>query len=157
MAESRQKQSRKGGGKRGGRQAQASPTKHGRRGPPRVDVGIMTIRDDEFDAVLAAFPEKDGIYKKRREYTLRWADAGGGVRYRVAILRQIEQGNGEAQDAARDLLDDLKPSLLLVVGIGGALPSDDFTLGDAVIATRVNDYSVEARKEGACCGAPQIA
>jgi nucleoside phosphorylase len=116
---------------------------------PRVDVGIITIRDDEFDAVLQAFSKKDGIFKGRREYTLRWADAGSGDRYRLALLRQIEQGNGEALDAARDLLDDLKPSLLLIVGIAGALPSDDYTLGDVVLSTRVNDYSIEARREGA--------
>src|SRR5205085_12612492 len=88
-----------------------------------------------------------GIYKGRhREYTLRTADAGQGACYRLAILRQIEQGNGEAQEAARDLIDDLQPSLLLVVGIAGGLPSDDITLGDVVLSTRVHDFSVEARK-----------
>ena len=111
-----------------------------------VDIGILTIRDDEFRAVLAAFPEEAGVHHGRREYTLRLADAGRGERYVVAILRQVEQGNGEAQDAARDLLDDLDPSLLLVVGIAGGLPSDEVTLGDVVLSTRINDYSVEARK-----------
>ena len=52
-------------------------------------------------------PDDHGIYKGRhREYTLRTANAGEYVRYRLAILRQIEQGNGEAQEAARDLFDD---------------------------------------------------
>lgn len=115
---------------------------------PEVDIGILTIRDDEFAAVLSAFPEKDGTYKGLREYALRVCNAGGGQRYRVAILRQLEQGNGEAQDAARDLIEDLDPSLMLVVGIAGAVPSSDYTLGDVVVATRVNDYSVEARRLG---------
>jgi hypothetical protein len=62
---------------------------------PIVDIGILTIRDDEFRAVLRAFADDHGIYKGRyREYTLRTADAGQGARYRLAILRQIEQGNG---------------------------------------------------------------
>src|SRR5580700_3308165 len=114
---------------------------------PMIDIGILTIRDDEFRAVLKAFPDDPGIYKGRhREYALRTADAGQGSRYRLAILRQIEQGNGEAQEAARDLIDDLQPSLLLVVGIAGGLPSDDITLGDVVLSTRVLDFSVEARK-----------
>ncbi len=86
------------------------------------------------------------MYRGRREYTLRYAETADGARYTIAVLRQIEQGNGEAQDAARDLLDDLDPSLLLVVGIAGGLPSDDITLGDVVISTRVNDYNVQARK-----------
>ena len=68
---------------------------------PIIDVGILTIREDEFEAILKAFPDDHGIYKSRhREYTLRTADAGHGARYRLAILRQIEQGNGEAQEAA---------------------------------------------------------
>jgi len=112
-----------------------------------VHIGILTIRDDEFKAVLKAFPENPRTIKGRhREYALRTSDAGDGQRYQVAILRQIEQGNGEAQEAARDLIDDLQPALLLVVGIAGGLPSDDITLGDVVISTRVVDFSVEARK-----------
>jgi nucleoside phosphorylase len=111
-----------------------------------VDIGILTIRDDEFRAVLAAFPNDPGVFKGYREYSLRTADAGSGARYRIAVLRQIEQGNGEAQEAARDLIDDLSPSLLLVVGIAGGLPSDDVTLGDVVLSTRINDYTLEARK-----------
>jgi nucleoside phosphorylase len=115
--------------------------------PPIIDIGILTIREDEFRAVLHAFPDDHGIHKGRhREYTLRSADAGEGARYRLAILRQVEQGNGEAQEAARDLIDDLQPSLLLVVGIAGALPSKDITLGDVVLSTRIHDFSLEARK-----------
>lgn len=114
---------------------------------PTVDIGILTIRDDEFRALLDVFPSNAGIYRGRtREYTLRYAEAGPGWRYTVAMLRQIEQGNGEAQDAARDLIDDLDPALLLVVGIAAGLPSDDVTLGDVIVSTRINDYSVEARK-----------
>jgi nucleoside phosphorylase len=114
-----------------------------------VDIGIITIREDEFRAVLAEFSGSPALVEGRRAYNLRDADAGGGLSYRVAILRQAEQGNGEAQAAARDLLEELNPRLLLVVGIAGGLPSDDLTLGDVVLSTRVNDYSVEARKEGA--------
>ncbi|AUX31273.1 uncharacterized protein SOCE836_034020 [Sorangium cellulosum] len=115
--------------------------------PPVTDIGILTIRNDEFRAVLDAFPQGAGVHRgKRREYTIRRAKTAEGERYTLAILKQIEQGNGEAQEAARDLLDDLEPTMLLVVGIAAGLPSDDITLGDVVIATRVNDYTVEARK-----------
>jgi nucleoside phosphorylase len=114
---------------------------------PRVDIGILTIRPDEFRAVLDVFPDKagTGVYNSgSREYTLRIADAGLGERYTVAVLRQIEQGNGEAQEAARDLLQDLAPKLVLVVGIAGGLPSD-VTLGDVVVGTRIHDLTIEAR------------
>jgi nucleoside phosphorylase len=62
----------------------------------------------------------------------------------VAVLRCTEQGNAEALDAARDLLEDVAPRWLLVVGIAGGVPSDDFTLGDVVVSTRIHDFSVEA-------------
>jgi nucleoside phosphorylase len=115
----------------------------------RVDIGIITIRDDEFRAVLAAFPAEPRIHKgKRREYALRQANAGNEQHYTVAVVRQIEQGNGEAQDAARDLIDDLAPTLLLVVGIAGGVPSDDVKLGDVVISTRIQDFTISAHKAG---------
>ncbi|HEX8114450.1 MAG TPA: AAA family ATPase, partial [Kofleriaceae bacterium] len=111
-----------------------------------VDVGILTIRDDEFRAVLDAFPNKAGagVYQgARRQYILRYAEIATGEHYTVAILRHIEQGTGEAQHAARDLIDDLRPRLVLVVGIAGGLPSDDVTLGDIVLGTRIHDYTVQ--------------
>jgi glyoxylase-like metal-dependent hydrolase (beta-lactamase superfamily II) len=47
---------------------------------PIIDVGILTIREDEFRAILQAVPDDHGIYKGRhREYTLRAADAGQGM------------------------------------------------------------------------------
>jgi nucleoside phosphorylase len=116
-----------------------------------VDIGILTIRDDEFRAVLEAFPEKagSGVHQgAHRRYILRHADTATGERYTLAILRQVEQGNGEAQDAARDLIDDLTPRLVLVVGIAGGLPSDDVTLGDVVLGTRIHDYTVDAVMTG---------
>ena len=118
---------------------------------PKVDIGILTIRDDEFRAVLDAFPQKAGagVHKgAHRQYVLRHAEVATGERYTVAILRQVEQGNGEAQDAARDLIEDLAPRLVLVVGIAGGLPSDDVTLGDVVLGTRIHDYTVAAVKSG---------
>jgi nucleoside phosphorylase len=121
----------------------------GKRLPRMVDIGILTIRDDEFRAVLGAFPNRAGTYKGvSREYSLRHADAGNGARYTVAALRLVEQGHGEAQDAARDLIDDLAPRLILVVGIAGGLPSDDVTLGDVVVSTRIHDFTIEARQAG---------
>lgn len=110
-----------------------------------VDIAIITIRDDEFRALLLAFPNEIGRGYHRgenREYTLRSADCGNW-QYRIALLRLIEQGNGEAQDAARDLLQDLQPNAALVVGVAGALPSEEVCLGDVVVATQIHDFSAE--------------
>lgn len=114
-----------------------------------VDIGILTIRDDEFHAVLSVLPNRAGVFTgSKREYTLRQADAGNGEQYMVAVLRQAEQGGGETLDAARDLIDDLAPKLVLVVGIAGALPSDDVKLGDVVLSTSLHEFTLDASKTG---------
>jgi nucleoside phosphorylase len=56
----------------------------------------------------------------------------------------MEQGPGYAQRAAEDAIADLQPRWLALVGIGGAVPDNEFTLGDVVVAERVHDFSVSA-------------
>jgi nucleoside phosphorylase len=81
-------------------------------------------------------------------YILRHAEVTTGERYTVAIVRQAEQWTGEAQHATRYLIDDLVPTLVLVVGIASGLPPDDVTLGDVVLGTWLHYYTVEAVKTG---------
>ncbi len=114
---------------------------------PRCDVAVLTIRPDELEAALGVYQSDPELYvgpKSSRHYNMRSTDAGRGGRYRVAIVRHIEQGNGEAQNAAHDIIEELQPRLLLVVGIAGGRPTTDFTLGDVVVSTRVNDYTVRS-------------
>lgn len=116
----------------------------------QVDIGIITIKDEEFEAVLNEFHNGSDVFvspSTHRHYNLRVADAGNNNTYKLAIIRQPEQGNGEAQSAARDFIEDLNPRLILVVGIAGGLPSKDYSLGDIVLSLRICDYSLEAVKE----------
>jgi len=108
----------------------------------QVDFGIITIREDEFEAVLDRFPEDLGIVSGRRQYNLRRIAAEDP--YTVAIVRCAVQANSEAQQVANALLDDLRPRWLLVVGIAGGAPASEFTLGDVVVATEVCDFNVGA-------------
>ena len=58
----------------------------------RVDIGILTIKPEEFEGVLDAFPDDVDLYvgpKSKRHYNLRSVDAGRGARYRVAIVRHV--------------------------------------------------------------------
>ncbi|MEI8396303.1 MAG: hypothetical protein WCF85_16335 [Rhodospirillaceae bacterium] len=124
----------------------------------QVDIGIITMREDEFSAVLQRFPRN-------------WATSGGEARYNiaeipshagplyVAVMRTPEQGHGAAQLAASNFINDLDPSCLVLVGIGGAYPEFEFSLGDVVVATRIHDFSVTAaltggRTEIAAAGGP---
>ncbi|WP_437568383.1 phosphorylase family protein [Sorangium sp. So ce542] len=109
----------------------------------RVDFGIITIREDEFEAVLARF-DKVGVVEARRRYRIRRLPLDGGDAYTIAVVRCAEQGTSDALNTARDILEDLDPAFLLVVGIAGGVPAYEFTLGDAIVCTRVADFSVEA-------------
>ena len=120
----------------------------------RVDIAIITIRDDEFEAVLDVFPEPGEPHRvvgvrSQRHYNIRVADAGAGNSYLIGIVRQVTPGNGEGQALARDCIEDLDPSLILVVGIAGAPPKNDLTLGDVLFSTHVHDFTVRAHQPGA--------
>jgi nucleoside phosphorylase/CheY-like chemotaxis protein len=115
-----------------------------------VDIGIIAIRADEFRSLLKEFIEngeysysKNLLVGESRHYNICVVQTALGNQYRVAIIRCGEDGNGESQDATRDLIEDVKPRLIIVAGIAGGVPNDDFTLGDVIVSTRINDFSVE--------------
>ncbi|WP_272009256.1 dynamin family protein [Nannocystis radixulma] len=109
----------------------------------KIDFAIMTIREDEFEAVLDRFPA-NGKAIGQRHYNICRANLANGEHYLVAVIRCIEPSNDEAQDAARDVLEDLAPQWFFVVGIAGGVPSVEFGLGDVVVSTRLHDFRIEA-------------
>jgi nucleoside phosphorylase len=112
-----------------------------------VDFGIITILQDEYQAILKRFPGENNT-EGERHYRISDVPAGNlGEIIRVAIVRCNEQGLGEAQSAASDLIANLDPRCLLAVGIAGGIPDYDFSLGDVVAATYIHDFSLEAVKK----------
>lgn len=109
----------------------------------QADYGIITIRDDEFRSVLKRFPPHEFI-QLERAYNIHNLHTRFGVTTRVAILRCREPGNTEAQNAAHDMISEINPDWIVVVGIAGGVPHDDFTLGDVIVSTRIHDFCVEA-------------
>jgi nucleoside phosphorylase len=49
--------------------------------------------------------------------------------YGVVIVRCLEQGQSSAQQIAHDLIEELDPRWLLLVGIAGGVPAEEYTLG----------------------------
>lgn len=109
----------------------------------KVDAAILTIRSDEHAAVLRRLSEERHV-KGRRNYAVGSIHGTRGRIATVAVLRLTEPGTGPAQDAARDVIDDLSPDLICLSGIGGAVPASEFTLGDVILATRLADLRVQA-------------
>ena len=115
----------------------------------KIDFGIIAIRQDEHLAVLEHFPINDHAENKggNRSYTINRLKLSDSDSYLVAVVRSLEPGEGWAQDVARDMIEDLDPKCLLLIGIAGGVPEWEFTLGDVVVATRVQDFSVTAAIE----------
>lgn len=124
-----------------------------------VDFALIAIREDEFEAVLHYFPPTAEAEGQHRTYEISDFETAKGSIYRAAILRSLEQGHGAAQAATSDVISDLNPAWIVLVGIAGAVPETEFSLGDVVLATRMIDFSITAalangEKEIAHRGAP---
>jgi nucleoside phosphorylase len=113
------------------------------------DIAIITIREDEYKAVLDRLPGRKIFKGDNRTYTVGKLRNRNGGEYSVAVIRTPEQGQNAAQDTARDAIEDLDPHWVMVVGIAGAMPDREFTLGDVVVGARLHDFTVGAQVEGA--------
>jgi nucleoside phosphorylase len=110
----------------------------------QVDFAIITVRDDEFEAVLERFEPRDPIVGGKQLYEYCTCVTDGGAKYGVAIVRSLEQGQTAAQSVARDVIEDLDPGWLILTGIAGGVPDSDFSLGDVLLASRLHDFSLSA-------------
>lgn len=109
-----------------------------------VDFAIITILDEEYYALDERFRPIPQRYTSGRTYGLCKVQSVEGKDYTVAIRRCSEKGSNVAQQIAQDMIRDLSPSILLVVGIAGAVPSSSFTLGDVIISSRIHDFGINA-------------
>src|SRR5579872_5474490 len=109
-----------------------------------IDFGILTVRTDEFESVLKHFPGRETAEGKGSYYEFSRERTREGNQVSVAVTRCSEQGLMPAHEATRELIDDLDPAWILLVGIAGGVPSDDYCLGDVILANRIYDFSVSA-------------
>ena len=112
----------------------------------KIDFGIISIRKDEYTAVLRRFPPQRFAEGKRVYSIHEWEQ--NDKTYRIATLPLTKQGHNEAQHATRDMIEDLDPKLFVLVGIAGGVPAREFTLGDVVVATSLTDFSIQAANQG---------
>jgi nucleoside phosphorylase len=110
----------------------------------QIDIGVITIRHDEYKAVLDRVGGHAFRSYKHWSYPVATVQNKNGGYFRLAITRCHGQGPGYAHSAANDLIDGCHPRWIALVGICGAAPSEEFTLGDVVVATRLHDFSVRA-------------
>ncbi len=113
-----------------------------------IDFGIITVKEEEFTALLSKFDRRETISGKDQHYEICTVATPLGTEHRVAITRTLDQGPTPAHEKAVDMRRDLRPKCILLVGIAGSPPSDDHSLGDVVLASRLVDFSISAAVEG---------
>jgi nucleoside phosphorylase len=114
-----------------------------------VDFGVLTVREDEFEPMARRCRGKalrELNVRGRQDYLVFDVALGKAhdLIYRLALVRSIRQGTGESQRRTSNIIEDFDPTWLMLVGIAGATPSSEFTLGDVVIATELHEFSVRA-------------
>lgn len=105
-----------------------------------TNVAILTIIDEEFEAVretLALGVNIDGTqyFSSNTESVNRWD---------VVVFKCLDRSNVPASMAVRDVMEDLRPRFILLVGVAGGLcddgiPRESVQLGDVIIPEYV-DY-----------------
>jgi len=113
----------------------------------KIDIGVMAIRTDEFKAVLCRFSQLRLVTGGRQLYDFTTVLDKSERKVSLAFVRYPRQGQGIAQAITFDMIADLKPRWLFLVGIGGGVPDDEFSLGDVILANHVYDFSVSAARQ----------
>jgi nucleoside phosphorylase len=113
----------------------------------RVDIAVITIREDETAAVLRRIPRHRAVPCSNRTYAVGELENTQCGSVSIASIRTPEHGQLAAQDTARNIIEDLDPSWIAVVGICGAVPDSEFTLGDVIVASRLHAFTLGVIKE----------
>lgn len=114
----------------------------------QIDVGIITIREDEFEAMLGRLSSLRNVTGTGSNYQYSKVQTKANEELRVVVARSPEQGQGAAQALASSMITDLAPRWIFVVGIAGGFPDSEFTLGDVLLSQRLHDFAVSAATEG---------
>jgi hypothetical protein len=109
----------------------------------RVDYGIITIKPEEFSAVLKRLPPRFEALGQT-QYNISQIEDALGNTCCAAVVKSWDQGDLPLQSIANALITDLQPRAIIIVGIAGARPAIEFTLGDVILANRMFDFNVTA-------------
>lgn len=114
--------------------------------PASVDFGIITMKEEEYRAVERQFMPLERLQGEKQPYLFGEVSTTKGER--TVLITRCEQGHTAAQQCANNLMSEAKPRWILLVGIAGAFPAEEYTLGDVLLANHVYDFAITAESEG---------
>lgn len=107
-----------------------------------IDVAIITIKDEELNAVTDRLKPWEILFVNNHNYIFRSITSRDGYKYNVAVSRCLEPGTKEALNLTLNLIKDLNPKWIFLVGIAGGIPAPEYSLGDVLLCTKLYDFSV---------------
>jgi adenosylhomocysteine nucleosidase len=114
----------------------------------RAEVGVLTVLDQEIKAVVSVLRRMHDYRERRLRHGPlayeAWLPDRWGRPARVAAVQTREPGNDQAVLAYRGLVEEFRPSVVLLVGIAGGV-SPRVRIGDVVVADQVIAY--DSRRE----------
>lgn len=114
----------------------------------RIHVVVITVRLDEYDAVESRLGASTAIVGGNNGYELFFVQPAAGAPIATALTRCVSQGNLTAQAVTNNVIHDLDPGWIFLVGIAGGVPDHEFSLGDVIIASALHDFSFGASASG---------
>jgi nucleoside phosphorylase len=111
-----------------------------------IDIGIVTILQEEYEAVLKAFDRSTRpVPRKGQPDLYGWmigeVDSPGHKRpFRVVLAYGGRPRNVSGALATQRTIDQWKPRYILMIGIGGGLPLNNLALGDVVVSSMIWAY-----------------
>src|SRR6266851_103106 len=112
-------------------------------GVPSADIGIITMKPEELRAVLKRFVSDRRADGQNLRYNFCEFSDNAGKKLTAAIVRS-RQGDVSALYTAMELIREVRPKLVVLVGIAGGRPAGEFTLGDVVVASKMINLTVRA-------------
>jgi nucleoside phosphorylase len=122
--------------------------------PPTVDVGILAVVGDESRAITTHLTELPGFRdfgdytsdKTVRPFFMGSLPAKSGGVHRIAGVQANKQGNTSIMAAYQDLYDEFRPTLIVLIGIGGSI-SKELVENDVCLANAVVNYDSRSATE----------
>lgn len=106
---------------------------------PLVDFGIITVLNEERDAVLYNLDEYDKQKINARTYYVGKIESDS-YSYKIALVKAVRMGNVESALATNDLIHTFNPNFIAMVGIAGGISRDGLDYGDVIFADQVIEY-----------------
>jgi nucleoside phosphorylase len=111
-----------------------------------IDVAVITVLPEEYDAVLAELDRHDrDPGSKEMPNLFAWelgeiAVPGNDRPYRVVVALAGHAGNLPGASATQETIERWSPRYVLLVGIAGGLATEGLNKGDVVISTMICGY-----------------